>query len=501
MRASSKPVIAILALLPLAGCQQEQAGRMEMATADVVMTMPVTTSSEEAMQDFMRGQHAMDMGRRTEEANAHFRQAVEKDPQFCMAYLRIANTAQSPEEFRTNLETAAGLAEGASEAERLLVDIAQKGLENNVQGQLQSAERLVEIESASPRAWLALAGVQATLGQNVESRAAMTRATELAPELVPAYVQLANSYLFLDPKDFTRAEEYAQRAVELAPGEPMPHDMLGDVYRAQNELEQARDAYTRAAELDPTNGSPLQQRGHVNSFLGNYDEARADYDAAIALGTPNEQASYAVYRAHVSVYAGDPQAAIDELNEHLQAIDGMNVPNARGAKIFALSTAAFIALHHRMFEVTEHALQQEAALRMELADEFGTDRVRRFQLGVMALNEGWLAAFRGDYATASAKAQEYMELVEPDQNPRKHEPAHDLLGQIELLQGNHEAALAHFEQGVPTDIYMTYMKAVAHEGAGNAEQARELYETVARYNFNNVGYALVRADAIAKISG
>jgi tetratricopeptide (TPR) repeat protein len=500
MRASNKSIIAFLALLPLAGCQQEQAGRMEMAAADVVMVIPVTTSSEEAMEEFMSGQQALDM-QRFVDANEYFKQAVEKDPEFCMAYLNIANTALSLEEFRTNLQTAAGLAEGASEAERLLVEITQQGFENDVQGQLGSAERLVEIQPTSPRAWLTLAGIQTTLGQIGVARASMIKATELAPELVPAYVQLANSYVFNDPKDFTRAEEYAQKAVDLAAGEPMPHDILGDVYRAQSELEQARDAYTRAAELDPTNGLPLQQRGHVNSFLGDYDQARADYDAAIALGTPNDKAAYSVYRALVSVHAGDPQAAIDELNELVGAIDGMGTPNARGNKIFALQTAVNIAIHHRIIPAAEHAIQEASALMMEQAEEAGTDQFRRAQLANIALFEGWLAAYQGDYATASAKARENMAQVEPDQNPRKNEPAHDLMGQIELLQDNYEAALAHYEQGNPNNIYMTYMRAVAHEGAGDAERARELYETVARNNFNSPGFALVRADAIAKISG
>ncbi|UCC83573.1 MAG: tetratricopeptide repeat protein [Gemmatimonadota bacterium] len=500
MRALRNLAVAVLALFPLVGCQQEQAGRMEMAAADVVMVMPVTSSSEAAMETFMEGQHAMDMGRFVD-ANEHFRRAVEQDPEFCMAYLRIANTAPSLEEFRTNLQTAADFAEGASEAERLMVDINQKGFENNVEGQLDSAERLVEIEPTSPRAWLTLAGIQTALGQIAEGRASMVRATELAPELVPAYVQLANSYVFSDPKDFTRAAENAQKAVDLAPDEPMPHDILGDVYRAQSELEQARDAYTRAAELDPTNGLPLQQRGHVNSFLGDYEQARADYDAAIALGTPNEKAQYPVYRALVSVHAGDPQAAIDELNELVGAIDGMGAPNARGFKIFALQTAANIAIHHRIIPAAEHAIQEASALMMEQAEEAGTDQFRRAQLANIALFEGWLAAYRGDYATASAKARENMAHLEPDQNPRRNEAAHDLMGQIELLQDNYEAALAHYEQGNANNIYMTYMRAVAHEGAGNAVRARELYETVARNNFNSVGFALVRADAVTKISG
>jgi tetratricopeptide (TPR) repeat protein len=138
---------------------------------------------------------------------------------------------------------------------------------------------------------------------------------------------------------------------------------------------------------------------------------------------------------------------------------------------------------------------------MEQAEEAGTDQFRRAQLANIALFEGRLAAYQGDYATASAKARENMAQLEPDQNPRKNEAAHDLMGQIELLQENYEAALAHYEQGNPNNIYMTYMRAVAHEGAGDAERARELYETVARNNFNSVGFALVRADAVAKISG
>ena len=82
-------------------------------------------------------------------------------------------------------------------------------------------------------------------------------------------MQLGNSYLFNEPRDFDRALESMETLVALLPDEPISHDLLGDVHRARGNLEGARDAYTRAAELDPENGLPMQQRGHVNSFLGN----------------------------------------------------------------------------------------------------------------------------------------------------------------------------------------------------------------------------------------
>ncbi len=374
------------------------------ATADVVMVIPATTASAEALQYFRAGQRAMDVGRFVD-ANAEFQKAVEVDPDFARAYLNAANTANSLDEFRTNLELAGEYAEGASEAEKLLIERAQKGFDNDVEGQLQLANQLVELEPTSPRAWLALAGIQAALSNHEEERASAMKAADLSPGFAPAYAQLGNSYLFNEPKDFSRAEEYMQKVVDLEPEEPLPYDFLGDVYRAQNELEKARDAYTRSADLDPTNGLPLQQRGHVNSFLGDYDEARADYDAAIALGKANEKAAFAIWRALVSVHAGYPQAAIDELNGLVEAIDDMGIPGPSGLKIFALSEQAVIALHHGLFTAAERALELRSALMMEQAERVGTDEFRRGQEAGIAYFEGVLDAQRGDYGTASTKAQ------------------------------------------------------------------------------------------------
>ena len=198
------------------------------------------------------------------------------------------------------------------------------------------------------------------------------------------------------------------------------------------------------------------------------------------------------------MHAGYPQAAIDELNGLVEAIDDMGIPGPSGLKIFALSEQAVIALHHGLFTAAERALELRSALMMEQAERVGTDEFRRGQEASIAYFEGVLAARRGDYETASAKAQEFMSLMAPDNNPRKNEPAHDLLGLISLLQGNHAQAVANFEQADPNNVYTTYHLAVAHEGAGNSEDAKKLFRELAVYNFNAVGFALVRKDVIEK---
>ncbi len=218
------PAVSLLAVGLLAACGGEEQARTQVAAADadVVMMMPLTTSSEEARQHFLLGQRALDMGR-TVEANQHFQKALETDPGFAYAYLNIANTGNSLDEFRANLQRAVELAGAVSEEERLLIGIAQKGFENDLEGQRQLAQQLVEIQPRSPRAWLDLATVQSALGQEEEARASMSKAAEISPAFAPAYMALGNSYLFNEPRDLRKAEENMQKVVALEPGRDRPH--------------------------------------------------------------------------------------------------------------------------------------------------------------------------------------------------------------------------------------------------------------------------------------
>ena len=498
-------VMSLVMVVSLTACGQQPAAEQETApemaaggTTHVVMMVPVTTSSDEARDHFMDGLAASDMGRLVE-AREHFALAIAADPNFALAHWGMALNPTSSEETAMNLKKANELAGGASEAESLMIVSLQKGFENDLEGQLALSEQLVELHPNSPRARLVLAQAQNNLGRYEDERATAMKAAELAPAFVPAYVQLGNSYLFSEPRDFAKAEEYMSKVVELAPDEQNSYDLLGDVYRAQGNLAEAFDSYTRAAELDPTNGSPLQQRGHVNSFLGNWEEARADYDAAIELSDPDVRANFGTWRAYVSIYEGNPEAAVAELNELAATVDQMDIPAPRSAKINALNDVAAIAAHTGMYDVAESALEQCRTLRMERADEVGTEEYRRNEEATMAYFDGLLAARKGEFGAAVAKAQEYMAIVEPDANPRKNEAAHEVMALTALLQDDYEGAVEHYLQTDPSDVYNKYHLAIAYKGAGEDEKAHELFKEVADFNFNEVGYALVREGAATRI--
>jgi len=493
----------LLLLIPLAACapEEEEGQPVEMAaaTADVVMMMPVSTESSEALNDYMQGRRALDMGR-VDDARPHFQQAVAADADFALAYLDLANAANSLESFTSNLDLARQHAEGASEAERLLIEFVAEGFDNDVEAQLQIGRQLTELEPESPRAWMTLGNAQSAAGDAVAARTSWAQALEVSPEFTPAHMALGNSYTFVEPRDLDMALQHMQAAVRLEPDEPVPHDLLGDVYRARGDLEQAAQEYTRVTELDPESGSGFQQRAHVHSFLGDLDQARSDYDAAIELEDGNAKASFGVYRALVNVHAGDPQAAVAELERLVDEIDGMGIPAPRNQKIFALNTLIQIALHHDMIDAAEQAMARRDALLMEQAQQAGTEAALRQARATIAWGEGYLSARKGDYETAVAKANEFMTIMEPSTDPEKNEPAHALLGYVNLWQENYAEAAAHFEQASPDNIYVNYHHALALEGAGREEEAQALFQKVANWNFNSAALALVRADAIARAS-
>ena len=459
-----------------------------------VIYHPITTSSAEARAHFLEGLREFDLGRFID-ANVHFKAAVAADPDFAFAYLNVANTANSLADFKTNLALAEQHAAGASDAERLQIQMARKGFDNDLAGQLALGQQLVQQYPQSPRAWLALAGAQIGLNKNEDGRASIAKALELSPKLYVAHALMGNDYIFGEPHDFTKALAHMQEAEALAPDESNAHLLVGDAYRAQRNLEKARDEYLRGHELEPRNAVLLVKAGHANTFLGDYAAARADYDSAMAVGRANEKAAYAPFRAYVSAYAGDPAAAIDELNRLVASVDGLGVPDPKANKVAALTNVVVIATHTRNRAAAERALKQLEPLLLQQGDEAGNPAFKRGQQAQIAYLEGWTAARRGDYASAQKQADRITQLLAPDANPRKLEPMHQLEGFIALYQGKYNDAAAHLRQGNLLDPCIKYQFAVATEGAGDAVRARQLFREVADYNFNAVGFALVRKEA------
>jgi tetratricopeptide (TPR) repeat protein len=490
--AAAVPVLG--ALIVVGACAKPQSVTSQGSVS--VQEFRITTVSEEARSHYVMGERLLDVGR-PQEANAHFRKAVELDSTFAYAFLGIANSAASTQEFKQNLDAAARHIEGKSDGERLLLEINRTFLANNAEGTLELAQRLTQTYPNSPRAWLVLGNAQQALNQHTAARESFQRALGLDRNMYPARTALGFSYFSFEPRDLAMAKQQADLTVAAAPEEAKAYEFLGDVYRAMNELEQARGAYATAVEKDSTLAVARLKVGHINSFLGNYAAARASYDAALAGATGGNRVTYANYRAFTHAHAGDARAALNELAGVERSAVRLDIPEHQvgGLRIFTLSNAAAIALHTGMTREAELIINQLGTVMRGDAARVGDTAYTRQQEAQILFWESRLAARKGDFAAAASKAEQHKKLVEGDRNPRRLEAYHALLGLIELRKGNHQAAVDHYRHANLTDEYTRYHLALALEGAGQTEEAKRIFAEVGAFNFNSVGFALVRADA------
>ena len=467
--------------------------------------IPLSASSKTSMSQYMKLRKLADNGDIIE-ANQVARRLTEDDPEFVGGWIMLGNTALSGEQFVKASKKAKELSAKGTQGEQLWADINMSFVTNDAEEGLRLGKKLVDTYPEAPRAWLVYSGLLAGQNEHDEARASAEKVIKLAPDKAIGYNNLGFSYMNNSPKDFTKAEKNFKRAIELEPGEDNHWVNVGDVHRAMGDLEAARSDYSGALRLDAGNSVAAVKRAHVNSFLGNFDEARADYDMGIAAGQELTQSTLANYRAFVNLHAGDHQAAVEELKGELDRIDTLEMPADQriAARNFLLTNIADICFNYDMLDEAAAAVDNLSASLAESGRNSGDENFARQQKATATYWSGKLAARQGDYAAAEAQAEEFAALLAEDDNPRKMERYHELLGLIALKQEDYEGAIEHYRHanlstspgGFPGgDVKNIFMLARALQGAGQTDEADELLQQVASWNFNSVWFAMLRKEA------
>jgi tetratricopeptide (TPR) repeat protein len=511
----SRILACLTALAILVACTEQRETTQEAAMDEAVESateaesmaandggIPLSTSDESALALYNKVRSLADGGDFIE-ANQAARKLTEKHPDFAGGWIMLGNTALSGEQFVKATRKAGELAASGTKGEQLWAAINMSFVTNDTEEGLNLGKKLVDTYPEAPRAWIVYSGLLGGQNKHDEARAAGKKAIKLAPEQANGHNVLGFSYLYNEPKDFAKAEEYFGKAIALDPDEDNNWVNVGDVHRAMGDLEAARADYSKALELDARNAVAAVKRGHVNSFLGNHEQARTDYDTGIAAGQEGNKSTLANYRAFVNLHAGDHQAAVDELEQELDRLDTLDIPADQriGARTFLLLNISDICFHNDMLDDAAAAVESLSASLAEAGANSGDENFVRQQKATAAFWQGKLAARQGDQESANAKAEEFAALMADDDNPRKMERYHELLGLTALVQKDYDLAIEHYRQANLStspgagDVKNIYMLSIALEGAGQAEEAGKLREKVANWNFNSAWFAMLRKDA------
>ena len=142
LRSLALPAILLSALLAACSQTRDAQADAEDSTADsVAAEIPITTSSEEARALFVEARRMFESLRGID-ARPLLEQAVAIDSTFASAYLLLANTAPSPEEFFSNLERAVANMDHASDGERLQIEATKAGVDGRADEQMAMLREL-----------------------------------------------------------------------------------------------------------------------------------------------------------------------------------------------------------------------------------------------------------------------------------------------------------------------------------------------------------------------
>ena len=462
-----------------------------------IINMTLSTSSADAKENFGKALYQFYVGEGTEARN-FFDAAITADPNFALAYTFRAYTSQGPKDFASFSNKANSLIANVSEAEKLLIELNQTYLKNDLDSRLNIAESLVEKFPKNYIGRLELANAYSASDREEDSRQQLLQTITDNPDKARPLLDMANSFIFEDPKDLSKAEEYAKKSIEVIPDVASTHIMLGDVYRAQNNLEGALNAYKKASEVNPKNFVALSKQGHANTFLGNYDDAKANFAAAAELDDGG--IGMINFTILTDVYAGNYEDALSQYQSEIAKIDGSQSSRMNGNVSSLLSSAMQVAYHSGNSEVLAAILPQYTEAEMKIAEDVGTEQVKT-SIGAGLKNwEARLAILNNDLETAKAKAEEYKSLMEPINNPNKMNGYYLGMGLIALAESDAASAIEHLKKVDSQNIYAQFQLAKALEMNDQTDEAMEIYKYLSTYNFNSTTYALMRSTCMSKVA-
>ena len=217
------------------------------------------TADPEALQLYLQGQFYRYKGGRNNvlRASDYFNKAIEKDPNYALAYAGLALNYRSYDLYN------------------LVPDWAKARA---------AAKRALELDDSLAEAHLAVGDVR--------------RAIELNPDYAEAHVALCINLTMT--KRFDEGITECSKAHELDPSSVVVTTRLGAAYFLARRPDEAIEILTGAHEMDPTLWVPLGYLGAAQTLKGQYTEAAATFRKAIQIsdGSPNAKShlAYALAR-------------------------------------------------------------------------------------------------------------------------------------------------------------------------------------------------------------
>lgn len=445
--------------------------------------LPETNTTGEATQLFIHGREAFEMGR-TSDAILYFDKALQKDAQYASAWLYKSIIAETDAEQNSSISKALRFRNNATEGERIQIDIELTYADNNSEKRFELAKQLAGLQPENARALLVLAGEYQAQGKISKFRDLAHEAIRVEPESPLGYRALAASWLLNEPVDFSLAEKYMQKFVELRPGEASAHIALGDVYRALLNLEKAKKAYSKAIEIDPENYAALSKRGYIHTYRGMFDEARADFKKALSIAGNIQDYSKpnGSMISYLSTSHGMETTPVVEVTSKKHSNNKRLLLNDKSDNCYFCCNA--ISMSYGLFVPPDESFDACRCLLNEFDKESKTPDETTIEANI-AFMRGFRAIQEENYELAKQIIEDYSHTINPEMKPKKNEAHNFLAGLIYSGKGKYNKALSSFKKSDTGNVFVKYNTGLVYDKLGMHEKANKEFTEVAEFYFGN----------------
>lgn len=450
--------------------------------------IPVTTASDEARAEFLKGR---DLSERLlgQESLAHFDKALSLDPEFASAELARANNSATAKDFFEHLKKAVSLASKASDGERLLILANQAGTNGDVVKQKEYLDQLVSAYPNDERAQFQLGNFH--FGQQEWDPAVehYKKATELAPNYSPAYNILG--YAYRTQGDYTGAEQAFKKYIELIPNDPNPYDSYAELLLKMGRFDDSVAQYHKALSIDPHFVPSHFGIAANQMYLNKPDEAATELQKMADQARNDGELRTAYFgMAVVGADTGKWDKALQAIDNEFAVAEKKNDVAAMAADLQAKGNILAEALKYdeakRQFDRSLQLIQG-STLSQEIKDNAAL--LHQFNLTALAIG-------KKDYASAKTQADDFRQKVEASKNPAQVRQFHELAGRIALAEKDHDKAIAELAQSNLQDPRNLYRLGQAYQAKGDNAKSQEFITKAAQFNsLPALPYAFIRAKA------
>jgi len=446
----------------------------------------VTTHSPEAYRYYLEG---LDYFWKVYNAEAEksFEKALEFDSTFAMAYFWLAGLKGGSEEIELTAK-AVEYSDKISQKEKHYIKAQEAVISGNYTEVIEELKKLVERYPEEKLAFLWLGGIyHNVVGEPQEAVRQYNKAIEIDPLYKFAYNALVYAYDALG--DFEKSLWAINKYISLAPDEPNPYDSRADLYAYNGQIDQAIESYKKALDRKADFYTSLRKLGHMYLFRSEYAKAESCYQQLSSSGEKETRSRGRTELALIPLYQGRLEEALQVLEDGIAA-DRMEQFSGK-QKAYKHFLKASIYQEKKNFNPALKEVETGLAIWKKANPQRVTYQQDYYYIELLAENDQF------------EKAEEVVlalkqEIEEKDQSQLWNYGL--ALGNVELVRGNSEAAVAHLEKAVentPSPLfYVRFSLAKAYLESGRLGEAVAVFEkALARYGDVRAAYPILSVKA------